>query len=298
MYTLENIIDQNIKEVNKILHAEHPVSRYEEFASFQLLVLRKLVVEEKAMHFLPEIFLLKSDDVYYYKNSDDSFVKLEFRIIQMSEMLEQFYTDNYKFIESYSYEIETLEEYLFERKIPGIFMDLWFDFKKDIAKMESSYIRNNNVFLEFLKKTEKKISNVPDDLRAIEDTISFHISNIQMIKSRLDSVHHYYDSIKNDRLNKSIFILTVISCIFLPLNLIVGFFGMNTEGMFFKDNPFGTKNVVILLCAIVLFILLGANVIRMLDHYILRFFLGRYNIYKNLLSRFDEFDKRIKGRKI
>ncbi len=296
MYTLENIIDQNIKDVNKILHSKHPVSRYEEFASFQLLVLRKLVVQEKAMHFLPEIFLIKNDEIYHYNISHKSFIILENRIIEMSEILEQFYSDNYKLIESYSYEIEKLEDYLFDRKIPGIFMDLWFDFKKDIAKLENFYLRNNNVYLDFLKKTEKKMPHVPDDLRAIENTISFHISNIQMIKGRLDSVHHYYNSIKNDRLNKSIFILTVISGIFLPLNLIVGFFGMNTDGMFFKDNPFGTENVLILLCSVVLLVLLGANIIRLLDRYILRFFLGRYNIYKNLLNQLNEFDKRIKGK--
>ncbi|PKL19314.1 MAG: hypothetical protein CVV49_01645 [Spirochaetae bacterium HGW-Spirochaetae-5] len=296
MYKLEDVIDQNIRDVNKIIHAYHPVSRYDEFASFQLLVLRRLVVEKKSMHFQPEIFLLKSDDVYYLKSDGKFFIKLDQGIIQMSEMLEQFYSDNYKFIESYSYEIETLEEYLYERKIPGIFMDLWFDYKKDIAKIENFYLRNNNVYLDFLKKTEKKFPVLPDDLRAIEDTISFHISNIQMIKTRLDSVHHYYASIKNDRLNKSIFILTVISGLFLPLNLIVGFFGMNTDGMFFKDNVSGTKNVVILLCSIILIVLLGANVIRMLDRYILRFFLGRYDMYKNLLNRFDEFDKRLKGK--
>ncbi|OYZ64605.1 MAG: hypothetical protein B7Y17_03670 [Sulfuricurvum sp. 24-42-5] len=41
-------------------------------------------------------------------------------------------------------------------------------------------------------------------------------------------------------MNRSIYILTIVSIVFLPLNLVVGFFGMNTGGLPFQDSTMGT----------------------------------------------------------
>ena len=43
------------------------------------------------------------------------------------------------------------------------------------------------------------------------------------------------------------FILTIISAIFLPLNLVVGFFGMNTSGLPFTEGNNGTLSVIVTL---------------------------------------------------
>jgi magnesium transporter len=45
-------------------------------------------------------------------------------------------------------------------------------------------------------------------------------------------------------MNRSIYILTIISVIFLPLNLVVGFFGMNTGGLPFQ-HAMGTMDAFI-----------------------------------------------------
>ncbi len=49
---------------------------------------------------------------------------------------------------------------------------------------------------------------------------------------------------ENEKMNRLIFLLTIISAIFLPLNLIVGFFGMNTSGLPFTEGANGTLSVV------------------------------------------------------
>jgi Mg2+ and Co2+ transporter CorA len=48
-------------------------------------------------------------------------------------------------------------------------------------------------------------------------------------------------------MNSTIYTLTIISAIFLPLNLLVGFFGMNTQGMFLSENINGTFIITTLL---------------------------------------------------
>jgi magnesium transporter len=45
-------------------------------------------------------------------------------------------------------------------------------------------------------------------------------------------------------MNKIMFVLTIISAIFLPLTLITGFFGMNTGGLPFTNDPDGTLKAI------------------------------------------------------
>ena len=51
----------------------------------------------------------------------------------------------------------------------------------------------------------------------------------------------------DEKMNKIMFILTIISAVFLPLTLVTGFFGMNTGGLPFVKDPNGTIKVTLLL---------------------------------------------------
>ena len=68
--------------------------------------------------------------------------------------------------------------------------------------------------------------------------------------TRLDGLYTLISSIKNERLNQNIYILSIISTIVLPLNLIVGFFGMNTGGLFLQNSAFGTLIVLGIIIAV------------------------------------------------
>jgi magnesium transporter len=47
-------------------------------------------------------------------------------------------------------------------------------------------------------------------------------------------------------MNRNMYWLTIISAIFLPLTLVTGFFGMNTGGLPYTDDPHGTLKVAAL----------------------------------------------------
>ena len=135
-----------------------------------------------------------------------------------------------------------------------------------------------------------------DEFTDVSEDIQYQMANINSLKSRLDGVHHYHDSIKTDRLNKTLLSLTVISGIFLPLNLIVGFFGMNTPGLYFMNDVNGTQKVVVILVSVLLVCLLGIKLVQLIDHYLLRFVLGRYSFYKNLTQNLEDFGDRLRGK--
>ena len=62
--------------------------------------------------------------------------------------------------------------------------------------------------------------------------------------SKLDYLYSFYNTRTNEKMNRLIFLLTIISAIFLPLNLIVGFFGMNTSSLPFTEGTGGTLNAI------------------------------------------------------
>ncbi|HFC03455.1 MAG TPA: hypothetical protein ENJ74_01155, partial [Nitratifractor salsuginis] len=61
----------------------------------------------------------------------------------------------------------------------------------------------------------------------------------------------------DERMNRNMYWLTIISAIFLPLTLLTGFFGMNTGGLPFTEDPSGTAKVLLLSLVLEALFLLG-----------------------------------------
>lgn len=89
-------------------------------------------------------------------------------------------------------------------------------------------------------------------LKILNLSISILSKNTKEHLARVDILYTLTNAIKNEKMNKSIYLLSILSSIFLPLNLIVGFFGMNTNNLFFKDSPYGTLYIFSLICCILI----------------------------------------------
>ncbi len=293
-FRLADLISDHLEEVQGLVSSKDRYSTFEDYQSFQLLIVRRMILEEQALAFKSADFLLVGEAVYYRDPQRDIFGKFANGYEDLLRCLETFYKINRDIVSGYSGEIEKLEDFLFSREIPSYFMDLWFDLKKDLSRIENYYHRNEIVYREFLKRTANRFQSLNDEFKDIEDGIQFQSSSVKILKTRLESLHHYYDSIKSDRLNKTLLMLTVISGVFLPLNLIVGFFGMNTADMFLQNSPEGTERVLIILGVVLLVCLSGIKVARLIDAYVLRRLLGRYDFYKSISNRLGKIDERFK----
>ena len=73
---------------------------------------------------------------------------------------------------------------------------------------------------------------------------------------RIEDIYQFIQGLKNDKISRNIYILTIISSLLLPLNFITSFFGMNTTGLFLSGSAHGTLIVTLVMC-IIFVVMLG-----------------------------------------
>lgn len=259
---------------------------------YQILIIRGLNVSEEGLDYISKgIVLDNNQNVYYWDREKSALAAYKEGYNNLYRLVAPVYSRNRQIIDSYLVEIDHLEDSLFERKTPRIFMDIWFDIKKDLSRIERHFLRSSTVIKEFYKEHADEHYFQEAEFRDLIEQIQQNQNSANNQLSRMDALYNYHVSIKNDRLNKNIFMLTLLSAVFLPLNLIVGFFGMNTENLFFKDNPMGTQYVLMIVGGSLALSFFGLPLARFIDHHILQFFLGRYDIYKKISGKLEKILK-------
>lgn len=193
----------------------------------------------------------KFEKVYAYDKQSRNLVLLG-GYENLYEVLDKLVDQSMKKVDQMILKIENLEEDIYENL--GAVKD-WFGLKKDLTRMERILAQAIKVH-ESLMNSSNYIQNDQKLYSGFED-IEEHLNRIYrscgINLAKLDAIYNLYSTLSNEKMNTIIYVLTVVSAIFLPLNLLVGFFGMNTEGLYFSGNPNGTLIVTSLL--IFLFIL-------------------------------------------
>lgn len=126
-------------------------------------------------------------------------------------------------------------------------MTNWIDIKRDMLLIERILRRTSEMLLlmiQHYQETKDFPINHYIDMHEHMERI-LHSATHQL--SKLDYLYNFYSARANDKMNKMIYILTIISAIFLPLNLLVGFFGMNTSGLPFTSSETGGTLYVVFL---------------------------------------------------
>lgn len=283
-----------VKEFNEVIHSldklhvtdiknpEHP-SYYFKAQHYELFIIRFFELGESELKGISVPYLIKNGEIYKYNRNENNFIQLHGHT-EFLNSLERHLQHSESIVKKYIEESDTLEDGLYTRKIPAIFLDVWFDLKKDLTRVDRILERAYEVLLEYSDIYAKS----PDFPHEIFANIIEHIKRYQRLASlnaaKLDTLYSYYNSLKNDKINTNIYALTILSGVFLPLNLVVGFFGMNTENLFFSGNPEGTINVFTILIGMFLLLLILFPLVRMLEHYILQRVLGRFSLYNKLVG--------------
>lgn len=272
--------------VSEDFHEDIHQTQFYDLGSGHAFIFRYLNFKDRKLEFETDYYLYLKEQFWLYK--DDQFKHLCSSEDDFLDILYSRFERNKEIALMYSNQLDELEDDLYNRKISNSFMDNWFDLKKDISRIERFLNRQIFAHKDYLKNGEKKTNFPVLDFANYINDIQFLMATTQGLLGRLDNAHNYFTSLKNDKLNKNIYLLTVLSGIFLPLNLIVGFFGMNTEGLLFKDNPLGTTYVLYTLIGIFLVFVLGFNILNLIDRFVFRWWLGRSKIYNKMSSKIEE----------
>lgn len=224
----------------------HP-SIFDENDEYNMLILRLPVIAEK-LEGQSFGFIFQGQNSFLYNRDQKKFEKLDDRFFGPYKIIDPITDALLKSFQNYRDIIIDMEERLYQNKSLDGFMPDWIDLKRDLLLIERILTRTSEVLLTMIRHYEEAtgfpINNYIDmheHMERILNSATHHLS-------KLDYLYNFYSARANDKMNKMIYILTIISAIFLPLNLLVGFFGMNTSGLpFTSPGTSGTLYVVFLM---------------------------------------------------
>lgn len=238
---------EDITQVHQIdlKNSTHP-SAFFEHNEYKLLIYRlfddtKECVNVQTHHFI----ITKSGEIYKY---DKDFITIP-DTHSLYQQIDTIVNKSMQKVADMLSLIEQLEEDIYDTKD---IIETWFELKKDMLRME----RNLNQTLSIHKTFMKRADFVQNDKKLfmhfedIEEHLSRMQRNCESNLLKLDGIYNLHTTLANEKMNQKIFALTILSAIFLPANLLVGFFGMNTKGLFFEENPNGTLIVTSIILSV------------------------------------------------
>ena len=226
--------DLHLEDLQNKLHP----SIFEEHTDYQILILRLPEQINNKFDFNSYGFILIEKDVYHYDQMQANLVPLPNGMDDLYHFLDSKIDILMHDIELMQEKIALLEEALYQ-KFTSRFMEHWHAFKKELSQSERVIIKSVDTLQLFIKKS-KTSASLALKFNDLHEHLERTLRSNANANDQLNNLYNYYTLRSNDRMNHSIYILTIISVIFLPLNLVVGFFGMNTGGLPFQRIESGT----------------------------------------------------------
>lgn len=235
----------------------HP-SIFDQNDAYDMLIIRLPVIAQK-LEGRSFGFIIQGQNSFLYDKEKERFEKLDGRFSGPYKVIDPLTDALLKSFEKYRGMIIDMEEFLYQNKHTDAFMTQWIALKRDMLLIERILTRTSEMLLIMIhhyQEAEDFPMNSYVDLHEHMERI-LHSATHQL--SKLDYLYNFYNARANDKMNKMIYILTIISAIFLPLNLLVGFFGMNTSGLpFTTPETNGTLSVVLLMASLSILTLISA----------------------------------------
>ncbi|EDM24165.1 magnesium transporter [Caminibacter mediatlanticus TB-2] len=234
----------NINEYLKhdIENVNHP-SDFEVAKDYSVLILRLPYIKNDKVEVFSYGFLIKDKKVYYYKRDKKDFELLggfnelhNFLDIRIDKILAK--------LNKFHMQIATMEDDLYEDNIDKSFANEWLRLKKDLVFIERLLGHALIAFERFLKCYKEDVDNFA--FKDLEEHFNRAFRFSKNAIEKLDYLYEFFRAKQDEKMNKIMFVLTLISGIFLPLTLITGFFGMNTGGLPLVNDPNGTIKAVVI----------------------------------------------------
>jgi len=231
-------------DINKFLiddieNENHP-SDFEINGDYSVLILRLPDIEDKSVKIVSFAFLIK-DKIYIYNRENKEFDILgdfndlhQYLDIRIDKILSK--------ISKLHMDIADLEDSLYEEGYESEFSNKWLNYKKELVIIERLMGHSLIAFERFIKyyKNDLDIFAFKDIAEHIDRAFRFAKQAIE----KLDYLYEFFKAKQDEKMNHIMFVLTILSAVFLPLTLITGFFGMNTGGLPYTNDSLGTIKAI------------------------------------------------------
>jgi len=228
--------------IDDIENKEHP-SDFEVTEDYSILILRLPYINKENVEVISYAFLVKGGKVYKYDRKTKEFEILgnfsdlyDFLDIRVDKILAK--------ISKLHISIAKMEDDLYENDMPVDFSNNWLKYKKELVLIERLMGHSLIAFERFMKYYKNELDELAFKDLAEHMDRAFRFSKNAIEK--LDYLYEFFKAKQDEKMNNIMFILTILSAVFLPLTLITGFFGMNTGGLPFTDDPQGTMKAIAL----------------------------------------------------
>lgn len=242
--------------VDDLRNGAHP-SIFDVNKHYDMLIIRLPSIDHQLLELKSTGFIIAPNRSYVYDPNMQAFIALEDRFLEMYRRIDAQADALMHQFEGYKETIETMQDTLYTNRIPKNFMNTWLKLKRDILRIERTLARATHTMDALIAHYEPletfPINHYADIHEHLDRTM--HSAILQL--GKLDYIYNFFNTQSDEKLNRMIYILTVISVIFLPLNLIVGFFGMNTSNLPFSQGSFGTQAVLLGMTVIAVLGILG-----------------------------------------
>lgn len=252
--TIDGILlhDLHLEDLQNPLHP----SSFEEHEDYRIIILSLPEKHKRKLHVRAYGFIITDTKIFYYDPALAELAQLDDGFGGMYRLLDEKIDPIMSDIEKVAEKIVSLEEDLY-KKVSQTFMNRWHDLKKELSRSGRVLRKAVDVLDRFIAKTQGMESFPQNEFSDVHEHLERTLRSVNAANEQLDNLYHYYNLRSSDLLNRSIYVLTVISVIFLPLNLVVGFFGMNTGGLPFQEHPAGTAYAFVTMILFALILALG-----------------------------------------
>jgi len=253
-----NIHEYHIKDS---LNATHP-PHFSGMKHYDMLVLHSFIQEKPSFQAetCPILFFLSAKclvSVYSPKSNLTQKVKKKLferqshhqpdEPVELLYFLVNMLTDDFLLLREPSAQGETWRNLLLDRRFQN-----WESLLENRLKLR--YFSNLceqhlNILEEWRNDTNYQIDeDTAIHFNDIEEHFERVLRHIERLQSEMDFLIQLNFSAMTQRSNRIVEMLTTVSVIFLPLNLIAGIFGMNFSVIPFQAEPFGFYGTVLSLC--------------------------------------------------
>lgn len=224
----------------------HPSAFFKHELYDMLIIRLPSLNTQKELEYVSRAFIITDEKYYYYDKEQQEFQDLG-GMKGFYKTLDSSVDKTMKIVNEHIETIENMEDRIYEGKGLKKFNQQWFINKNNLIRINRILSRTSEVFKEIMREYKKDADYLERHFEDIDEHLQRALRNSGHLLEKLDSIYNFNLNQTNEQMNRIIYILTLLSGIFLPLNLIVGFFGMNTTSLPFTQGEGGTYNVIFLL---------------------------------------------------